>query len=109
VIISFGRRQSTVNSRACSTAKCCLGRDFKENHSGVLPKNEFSITKKKKMKNVVSVDEMENADADLLVHEDVPSNPEQNFQEMKEPITNQELCCEDTESDGENDIVSEEC
>jgi hypothetical protein len=61
---------------------------------------------------LASVDEMESGDADLIMHEEVPSTPdevlEEIFQRMEEQPTTEELNCENGDSDDDNDIVSTE-
>jgi hypothetical protein len=55
---------------------------------------------------------MESGDADLIIHEEVPSTPdevrEEMFQKMEEQPTIEELNCENGDSDDDNDIVSTE-
>jgi hypothetical protein len=54
---------------------------------------------------------MESGDADLIIHEEVPSTPdevlEEIFQKMEEQPTIEELNCENGDSDDDNDIVSQ--
>jgi hypothetical protein len=61
---------------------------------------------------LASVDEMESGDADLIMHEEVPSTPdevlEEIFQKMEEQPTTEELNCENGDSDDDNDIVNTE-
>jgi hypothetical protein len=58
-------------------------------------------------KNVTCVGETESADADLIVHEEIPCTPEEIFQEMGKPLPTQELCCENYRYD-DDDTVSDE-
>jgi hypothetical protein len=62
-------------------------------------------------KNVTCVGEMESADADLIVYEEIPCTPEEIieeiFQEMRKPLPTQELCCENDRYD-DDDTVSDE-
>jgi hypothetical protein len=63
-------------------------------------------------KDLASVDEMESGDADLIIHEEVPSTTdevfEETFRKMEEQPTIEELNCENGDGDDDNDIVSTE-
>jgi hypothetical protein len=63
-------------------------------------------------KDLASVDEMGSGDSDLIIHEEVPSNPDEVLKEifykMEEHPTIEELNCENGDSDDDNDTVSTE-
>jgi hypothetical protein len=60
-------------------------------------------------KDLASVDEMESGDAELTIHKEVPSTPdevlEEIYQKMEEQPMIKELTCEYGNSDDDNDIV----
>jgi hypothetical protein len=62
-------------------------------------------------KDLASVNEMESGDADLIIHEELPSTPDEVLEEIFQKIgqpTIEELNCENGDSDDANDIVSTE-